>query len=500
MLSSDTLLRSLTGFVEYVRKKGLQVSPAEAADAVQAVQVLAPLSLSNLREVLRPCMVKSVAGFKKFDDAFDEYFLDDKKPVVVAVTALASLEAGGSGRKKGKKWSRGASGSTDEDTDGHRTEQPVPGRHVGWKESLVKLEDGTRLPESFRLFMAGEKFSAAAELARNPLTDADRKAITAVLGRLAVYGELTGEDLPAVTEMLREYVELGKAVEKSRSQISSKRDVSDRRIETGEYRPHIHAPVVRVDSIPPDLLNARLEKLDRKRLALLTAEIERAAAALKPFFARTPGPASRKKALDYRKTLHGSLATFCEPFKLFYSAKRRKLRRVVTVCDLSGSVKNVTGLYLAFMYGLHQAFEGRARHFVFVSEIDEVTPYFSLNSYEECFDRVTRAAAVDYRGFSNYGKMLRKLFDKYRDAFDHETVVMFLGDARTNKYDPEADIMAQISAMVKKLFFLNPEDPREWHTGDSAVAAYKKAAEFVDVSRFGRLLDFLGKLPGVVVG
>jgi uncharacterized protein with von Willebrand factor type A (vWA) domain len=194
-----------------------------------------------------------------------------------------------------------------------------------------------------------------------------------------------------------------------------------------------------------------------------------------------------------------SLSTFGEPFHLVSSAKRRRIRRIVTVCDVSGSVKNVTGLLLAFLYGLHQAFEGRARHFVFVSEIDEVTPHFSSSSYDECFDRIMRASAVDYYGRSDYGKALSLLWERHRSAFDHETVVFFLGDARTNNYKPRPDILANICSAVRESVFLNPEEATEWYTGDSAVRHYGGIVKMVEISRFSHLLDFLRKLPGMVV-
>ncbi|SMB96894.1 hypothetical protein SAMN00808754_1704 [Thermanaeromonas toyohensis ToBE] len=501
MLKNDTLLRSIIGFGEYARKKGLRVSTAEVSDAVAGLAALGPMSLTGLREALQLCMVKSVGDFEKFNEAFDEYFLG-LRPDVVATVAVMSLEGQGrraGGRRKEPPPGRTEQKAVEEDGASNKSFEAV-GTPVGavpaWASALASGKGGS-IPESLKLYLAGQVFSAASELVRDPLSDADRRDIVVAVSRLAVEKLLCESDLPAVEDALRGFIKLASAVEKARCKYKTRKNSWSDFSALG--RTPFNGLATELVGIPPDLLDARLERLDRARLALLTEEISRAAAALKPLIGGLPGPANRRRVLDYRKTLRASLATFGEPFRLCRSARRRRLRRLVTVCDVSGSVKEVTGLFLAFMYGLHQAFGGRVRHFVFVSEVDEVTGYFSLPTYGECFDRVVSAAAVDYRGYSNYGKMLKSLWGRYRDAFDHETVVLFLGDARTNRYDPEVGILEEISAVVKRTFFLNPEDPREWYTGDSAVAVYRAAAEFVDISRFRKLLEFISRLPGVVV-
>lgn len=75
MLTGTALVSSLAGFAAHLRRQGVMVSPAEAADAAEAVRSLAPTSLAQLRDVLRPCMAKSADDVRTFDAAFDEYFL-----------------------------------------------------------------------------------------------------------------------------------------------------------------------------------------------------------------------------------------------------------------------------------------------------------------------------------------------------------------------------------------------------------------------------------------
>lgn len=542
MLSATALASSLAGFAAHLRRRGVMVSPAEAADAAEAVRSLAPMSLAQLRDVLRPCLAKTADDVRAFDAAFEEYFLRDERVAALAAAAVCWTEEE-KGRRSGRRAglrarSRSSAGNADGDlrsgpggSSGAPSELPRPGgcgvekaperpeegvpgggasevKEKGgfergaerWREAL---QGDPAVPESLKRFVRGDRFGAAAALAGSPLTDADKREIAAAAARLAAAGALDEAGLEGFAAELERFGRMAAAVERRRRGLSASKveagaaSASYARREPDGFAP---GPAWEWDSaIPERLLKSRLEKLDARTLARLTEEIERAAAALRPVLQRTPGTARRRLAADYRETMRLSLATFGEPFRIAFAARRRKPRRIVTVCDVSGSVKKVAGLMLAFMYGLHRAFEGRARHFVFVSEVDEVTPYFSLGSYEECFDRATRAAAVDYYGYSDYGKALTLLWERHRDAFDHETIAVFLGDARTNRRDPKAGVLAELAARTRKAFFLNPEDPSEWGTGDSAAHVYRRVVEMRDASRLEGLVAFLKALPGLVV-
>ncbi|ACX51994.1 VWA containing CoxE family protein [Ammonifex degensii KC4] len=487
MLTDTALSSSLTRFAARLRERGMMVSPAEVADAVEAVRNLVPLSLRELRGILRPCMAKTPGDIAVFEDVFDEFFLGEEE-VIGAAAALAcqAKRARGRGCPPGGDTAQGAG-------DG---ESRPGGEAQGWKKAL---QEDPSVPDSVRKFVAGDRLGAAVALAHSPLTEDDRRAVADAVLRAASSGALGRDALEELTATLKEFAELAAAVERRR-----RRTPGDKK-----FRPPLPAvsPARSLPAgawewdagLPEHLLRARLEGLDARTLAWLTGEIERAAASLRPLLERSCGVVRRRLGVDYRETMRLSLATFGEPFRIAFSARRRKLRRIVTVCDISGSVKKVAGLMLAFMYGLHRAFSGRVRHFVFVSEVDEVTPYFACDSYAECFDRVTTSAAVDYYGYSDYGKALTLLWKRHRDAFDHETLAIFLGDARTNRRDPKAGVLAELAARTRKTFFLNPEDPSKWGTGDSVAFIYREVVEMRDVSTLERLVAFLKMLPGMVV-
>lgn len=491
MISNDALTKSLSGFAEYARLNGLRISTSEVIDGVSACTVLTPLSLQELKDVLRPCLIKNPASLEKYEKIYWEYFRSDTKITPSLVASLAVLK---NQQKHGKNnYENKPHGKENSLENSLENSSENSLKRPAWQDGLSQYG---AIPASLKEFLSGEKYLAAVSLTKQPLTDSDKKAITIAVSKLAESGKLKHQDLSDVLSALKEYAKLADTVEKMRS-VSMH---STKQVHRSHSQVHSWSkPAFWSADISPDLLNTNLEHINQNQLARLIAEIERAAAALKPHLTRSPGMLRKKLALDYRKTICESLATFGEPFRLVSSAKRRRLRRLVTICDVSGSVKKVTGLLMAFLYGLHQSFDGRVKHFIFVSEIDEVTPYFSMGSYGECFDRIMQSAAVDYRGYSNYGNMLERLWTKNRNIFDHETIVMFLGDARTNKYNPREDIINKLNRITKKVFFLNPEPRAKWYSGDSAVRYYEKTAEMVEISSFAELLKFLNKLPEMVL-
>ncbi len=475
MLQNDTLARSIAGLAVYARRRGLTLSSAEVVDGMKACGELIPRTLPELRDTLKPCFVKSFDDLVLFDDVFHAYFHEEKVAALSAVVGTrVRLQAAGQKAAEGNAENTGR-------------EKTTP----AWQTALGS-DPG--LPRSFQAFLEGDPHAAAARLMREPLTEADKKEIVNAASRIA--GRITAADLPRIRGTLHGYVQLAGEVERLRANRSTDHPVHTRH---GQRHTWSSPAYFAADQAPRELLDARLAAVDKDRLARLITEAQAAAMALKPFFARNPGSGLKRYALDYRRTVRESLDTFGEPMKLLYSARHRRLRRLVTFCDVSGSVKKATGVLLAFLYGLHQAFEGRARHFLFVSEVDEVTPYFVLPSYDECYRQLSSASAVDFRGYSNYGKALSLLWENYRSAFDYETVFFFLGDARTNKYDPRPDLLRDIRARVRNTFFLNPEEPGKWGTADSAVNVYRSDVEVIDISTFGNLIRFLNRLPGLVV-
>ena len=79
---------------------------------------------------------------------------------------------------------------------------------------------------------------------------------------------------------------------------------------------------------------------------------------------------------------------------------------------------------------------------------------------------------LDLHARSDFGNVLRRLNEDYDLVLGRNTVVLVLGDARTNRRPPRADLFYHLGRRVHSVVWLNPEDPVRWNTGDSVMAAY----------------------------
>jgi uncharacterized protein with von Willebrand factor type A (vWA) domain len=68
--------------------------------------------------------------------------------------------------------------------------------------------------------------------------------------------------------------------------------------------------------------------------------------------------------------------------------------------------------------------------------------------------------------------VLRDFASLHSRQFSRRTVVLVVGDARTNYLDPATSALADVADRVGKLYWLNPEPRRYWNQGDSVMARY----------------------------
>lgn len=477
-LTAADFNQSLTGFANTLRRHHFIVTTDDLVTAEMACAILKPHSLLEFYLTIHPCLVKSSAQDDLFRKQFWEYFSPRND--------TRAEEATG-------QWAM-----TLEPAIFHSaTPSPQKALSKSWKHALLqRLANGPRQLASFEAFLEGHYQNSAIFVFRHPLTQQDKTWIVRHLAALARQQIINPENWPNVEEVLQRYRRLIEVVE--RLSPSSFRSVRSNR-DNGYFHQPEHLSSSDILHLSTQEWNAPLAPLPDTYRDTLTAAIHSLAKHLQGDFSR--GHEIRRKHLvfNYRQTIKRSLATFGEPAILIKTARPRRIRRIVTLCDISGSVQSVSSLFLAFLYGLHQIFEGRIRHFAFVSSADEITRHFAGQGYHQLIYQVLNHASIDYQGFSDYGELWKQMTRVYASVFDDNPIVFVLGDARSNRYPPEVDRFRAISRRVHAIYWLNPEPRSQWNLGDSSVARYKPYARFVEIARFNQLVDFLQKLPGMVI-
>jgi uncharacterized protein len=198
--------------------------------------------------------------------------------------------------------------------------------------------------------------------------------------------------------------------------------------------------------------------------------------------------------LDSRRTIRKSLAYGGIPMEIFLRRRHRAKPKLVTVCDVSDSVRNASRFMLQLVWSLQECFS-RVRSYVFVSEIAEVTQGFNTLPVERAIEWALKAAPVDYHCRSDFGYAFSRFVRTDLESLDRKTTILVLGDARNNYNDPQAWALRLIRERVKGIIWLNPEGQWGWGIGDSVMPLYAPSCDFVrecrTIGQLGEVVDNL---------
>jgi uncharacterized protein with von Willebrand factor type A (vWA) domain len=181
----------------------------------------------------------------------------------------------------------------------------------------------------------------------------------------------------------------------------------------------------------------------------------------------------RKRRLSIRRTLHLAMGTGGVPFRIGTEPKPPPKPEIVVLCDVSGSVATFSRFTLNLLIALDSRLS-RLRAFSFVDGLAEITELVSeaRSAGRQLTQAEAARGAVRWNGSSDYGHVLRDFERDYSRQFSRRTVLLVVGDARTNYLDPAEGALAQVAERVGKLYWLNPEPRRYWNQGDSVMARY----------------------------
>jgi len=204
----------------------------------------------------------------------------------------------------------------------------------------------------------------------------------------------------------------------------------------------------------------------------------------------------RRPRLSIRRTLHLAMGTGGVPFRIGTEPAPPPKPEIVVLCDVSGSVATFSRFTLNLLIALDSRLS-RLRAFSFVDGLSEITELVSdaRSAGRQLSQAEAARGAVRWNGSSDYGHVLRDFARDYSRQFSRRTVVLVVGDARTNYLDPAAGALADVSERVGKLYWLNPEPRRYWNQGDSVMSSYAPLCTQVrECSTLRQIADFVKSL------
>jgi uncharacterized protein with von Willebrand factor type A (vWA) domain len=453
-------------FIGDLRRAELRISTAEALDALAASAEVGLIDRETFKATLATTLVKEARDHETFDRIFNLYFLD--------------LEALGEGLKK-------ALGPEDPKLQ-DQLDRLIDEENLDLDEltELLMRGQGSEMEMAIR---SGSQNAGLERLmyflqvgffSRRISDQFDWSAIERDIEKIMHALEAHGLD-PGLLARIRNYLELRLEAFRRMIRQHVQRELERRAYRAGERLTREVLADKPLFALTPD------EVAQMKNVVAKLARRIKDALALRQ-------RQEQKGRIDTRRTTRKSLSYGGIPMEIFLRRRHREKPKLVTICDVSDSVRNASRFMLQLVWSLQECFS-RVRSYVFVSEIAEVTQAFSTYPVERAIEWALKGAPVDYHCRSDFGYAFNRFATTELESLDRKTTILLLGDARNNYNDPQAWALRQIRERVKGIIWLNPEGQWGWGIGDSVMPLYTPACDIVrecrTIGQLGEVVDNL---------
>jgi uncharacterized protein with von Willebrand factor type A (vWA) domain len=160
--------------------------------------------------------------------------------------------------------------------------------------------------------------------------------------------------------------------------------------------------------------------------------------------------------MDMRRTLRNSLRTGGDPIKLARRRRRIHKRRLVMLCDISGSMEPYARAYLQFLH-CARASGPDAEAFVFATRLTRLTKQLAGRNPQRAIRRATEAAP-DWSSGTRIGDALKAFNDRHgRRGVARGAVIVILSDG-WERGDPEVvgREMERLARLAYRIVWVNP--------------------------------------------
>ncbi len=248
------------------------------------------------------------------------------------------------------------------------------------------------------------------------------------------------------------------------------------------------------------------ELLRHKDFSELTAaELKRVQALIVELAAARPRRRTRRlrrhprgTTLDLRRVLRSSLATGGDPADRAFRTRLEAPRKLVVLCDVSGSMEPYSRAILLFVHALLGSGRG-VEAFVFGTRLTRVTDELSGRDPERALAEASRRV-VDWSGGTRIGASLKQFNDVWgRRALSRGAVVVTVSDGWER--EDTGTVGREMARLARSAYAIVWVNPLKGHPGYEPLAGGMRAAlPYVDRFLAGHNLASLEDLAGALAG
>jgi uncharacterized protein with von Willebrand factor type A (vWA) domain len=456
--------KRLVEFIRTLRAAGVRISVAESYDALRAVDQVGVFEREIFQSALRTTLVKEATDLPTFDYFFPLFFDTAAPPMFNMEQEL----------------------TPDQQQMLQQALQSLAGNPQALQQLLQQLLRGRGFDQD-QLDQTGQQLGLG-----NADSPSQQGYYQRMMQRALSMNELR-ELLDQLEEALREAGmsedALQEVMQMLRANGEALREQIERFVGSSIARNLGENPPEKPDA--QDLMQTPFRALSQEEADALRDEVKRLAAKL-----RSRASLRQRRAndgvLDPKSTLRHNLRYGGTPIELQF--RKRSLKpRLVLICDISTSMRYCAEFMLTLIYELQDQV-AKARSFIFISDLHEISDYFNAMRPEAAVQEVLENHPPGSYN-TDLGHSLDTLFGEKLDAIDSRTTVILLGDGRNNYNDPRLDLAADMRRRARRVLWFNPEPQYQWGTGDSDMLDYAPLATGVyQVANMAQLVEAIDKI------
>lgn len=198
------------------------------------------------------------------------------------------------------------------------------------------------------------------------------------------------------------------------------------------------------------------------------------------------------QALDFRKTIRRSLSTGGDPFKLINKSKPDRPKRIVALCDVSGSMNVYSKIFLAFLSALMRN-DKNTDAYLFHTELVRVTDALRDENTGRSMEKLS-LLANGFGGGSRIGHSIKKFSKTYARRFvNSRSVIMILSDGYdSNNVNDLVKALTNLKKRGCKIIWLNPL--KGWKDYAPVTASMAASLPYLDLFSAANTLNDLAAL------
>ncbi len=269
----------------------------------------------------------------------------------------------------------------------------------------------------------------------------------------------------------------------------------------GDEPPDGAAAIRRVASAAERLRGRDFTQLSDTELRELVSLMRELTLAVPPRRTRRYRPARDGKRPDLRRTLRLARRSGGEPVRLARRAPRVKPRRLIVLCDISGSMEPYARALLMLLYCLNggqlRGGQNRPEVFSFATRLTRLTPALAAASPDTMLAKAGEAAP-DWSGGTRIGAAIKEFNDRYGcRGLARGAVVLIISDGwETGEPELLGAQMARLSRVAHRIVWANPRTQSARYRPEvgGMAAAWPYCDAVVSAHNLDALDDLLGAL------